>query len=64
MNPSPILSITNTITIGTMLNFNNGNNGHELKKTLRVKRRQVVKLTDDTSRSLSLLCEPDIMRNF
>ena len=31
MGPPPILSFTHTITIGTMLNFNGGNNGHELK---------------------------------
>ena len=28
---SPILSVILTITIGTMLNFNGGNNGHGLK---------------------------------
>ena len=32
MGPSPILSTIHTITFGTILNFNNGNNGHELKK--------------------------------
>ena len=31
MGPSPILSIIHTFTIGTMLNFNGGNNGHGLK---------------------------------
>ena len=31
MGPSPILSITNTITIGTILNFNDGNKRHGLK---------------------------------
>ena len=32
MGPSSILSITHTITIDTVLNFNNGgNNGHGLK---------------------------------
>ena len=32
MGPSPVLSIIHIITIGTMLNFNGGNNGHGLKK--------------------------------
>ena len=32
MDPSPILSIIHTVTIGTNLNFNGGNNGHGLKK--------------------------------
>ena len=31
MGPSPILSIIQTITIGTVVNFNGGNNGHGLK---------------------------------
>ena len=31
MSPSPILSIIHTVTIGTMLNYNGGNNGHGLK---------------------------------
>ena len=31
MGPSPILSIIHTVTIGTMLNFTGGNNGHGLK---------------------------------
>ena len=31
MGPSPILSFTNTITIGTILNFNDGNKRHGLK---------------------------------
>ena len=30
MSPSPILSVIDTITIGTMLNFNGGNNETEL----------------------------------
>ena len=29
MGPSPILSIIYTVTIGTMLNFNGGNNEHD-----------------------------------
>ena len=31
MDPPPILSIIHTITIGTILNFNVGSNGHGLK---------------------------------
>ena len=31
MCPSAILSIIHTVTIGIMLNFNGGNNGHKLK---------------------------------
>ena len=31
MDPSLILSVIHTITIGTMLNFNGGNNGYGLK---------------------------------
>ena len=31
MDPSPILSIIHTITIGTMINFNGSNYGHGLK---------------------------------
>ena len=31
MGPLPILSVIHTITIGTMLNFNCGNNGHGLQ---------------------------------
>ena len=38
MGPSPILSVSNTVTIGTMLNFDGGNNGHGYK-TLYVNRR-------------------------
>ena len=37
MDPSPLLSIFHTITIGTMPNFNGCNKGHGLK-TLRVNR--------------------------
>ena len=35
MGPLPILSIIHTITIGTMLNFNGGNNGHLLENVMR-----------------------------
>ena len=35
MGPLPILSIIHTITIGTMLNFNGGNNGHWLENVMR-----------------------------
>ena len=38
----PILSVIHTTTIGTMLNFNGGYNGHGIKKTLRVNRPSVV----------------------
>ena len=38
MSPSAILSVIHTVSFETMLNFNGGNNGHELKKTLRAKR--------------------------
>ena len=31
MGPSPFLSVIHTVTTGTMLNFNGGKNGHELK---------------------------------
>ena len=31
MGPSPILSVVHTVTVGTMLNLNGGNNGHMLK---------------------------------
>ena len=31
MGPSPFLYVVHTITIGTMLNFNGGNNEHRLK---------------------------------
>ena len=33
MAPSTILSIIHTVAIGTMLNFNGGNNAHGLKKS-------------------------------
>ena len=35
---SPILSIIHAVTIGTMPNFNGGNNGHGLQKMLNVNR--------------------------
>ena len=35
MGPLPVLSIIHTITIGTMLNFNGGNNGHWLENVMR-----------------------------
>ena len=38
MGPSPIQSIIHTVTVGTMLNFNVGDNGYETTKTLRVNR--------------------------
>ena len=31
MGPSPILSVTYAVTIGTMLNFDGGNKGHGIK---------------------------------
>ena len=31
MGQSPILSIIHSVTIGTLLSFNGGNNGHELE---------------------------------
>ena len=31
IDPSSILSIIHTNTVGTMLNFNGGNNGHDFK---------------------------------
>ena len=37
MGDGPIVSIIHTVTIGTVLNNNDGNNGPDLK-TLRVKR--------------------------
>ena len=41
IGPSPNLSVIHTVTIGTMLNLNGGNNGHGLKtvtckQTLRI----------------------------
>ena len=38
MGPSPIQSIIHTVTVGTMLNFNVGDNGYGTTKTLRVNR--------------------------
>ena len=37
MGPSSILSISDTVTIGPMVNFNGSSNAHELK-TLRLNR--------------------------
>ena len=34
MGPSPILSITHTVTIGTMPNFSGGNKAHGLKNVM------------------------------
>ena len=34
-HPSPILAVSHTITVGTMLNFKGGNNGHGLKNVTR-----------------------------
>ena len=35
MGPLPILLITHIITIGTILNFNGGNNGHLTKRYMK-----------------------------
>ena len=51
--PSPILSVLHTITIGTILNFNGGNNGHKLK-TLHVNRtlwKNVSQMNDELHRN-------------
>ena len=40
MGPSSILSVIHTITFGTMLNLNGGNNGHGL---INVRCKQIFK---------------------
>ena len=42
MGPSPILFAIHSISIGIMLNFNGGNNGHGLKR-FRVNRPLVLR---------------------
>ena len=49
MGPSPILFVIHVVTIGTMLNNNGGNDGHALKKTLRVNRPSGMECIDITS---------------
>ena len=44
MDPSPILSVIHTVTIGTMLNNNGGNNGYGLKKSVACKQTYILKL--------------------
>ena len=45
MGPPPILSVTNTVIIGTMLNFNGGNNGLGLKDVTCKQTLDICRLT-------------------